>query len=279
MNMEWLANLLNREEITALQAPLLLDSKGQPLEGMPGPDLKAFLDPTLYLSDGRVSPGALLHRPHPLDAGQMQRAAAFTHALYKLLNVLTGHSNVTIATFRESLIASTGIFAWYEGQFVGVYKKQPHIGRGSSLWRIGRPGGFILPEHRKLVAEVTHMHVERQLGWDMPLGRLRKWGPDHLMERLDYDMTWRNRNYGYVFSYDVTLDEGDFAQITQPVNGKPVLVLQGNEPQPDDSTLDSGTYARVLRLMRVDDLQREAHGERLSLEDVLPRIYEIFAAQ
>lgn len=274
--LEWLASKMTDNDLEALAKPLLLDKNGVPLDGVPGKDLKAFLDPTTYLNDGRADPDPLPLRPNPLNLTQMIQAARFTRALYRLLQALTGHEGIAVHTFKEVLISSTGIFPWYDGRFVGIYKKQPYIGRGSSLWRIGRPGRFILPHERKLVMDITLEQVKKELGWDMPRNLLNPFRPDHLIEKLDYDMTYRNRNYGIVFSYDVCLDADMFGTITTPTGDKPVLVLENDDPHPSDEDMDAGKYARVLRLMSAEDLERENHGERLTLEAELPRLLEMF---
>jgi hypothetical protein len=268
----WLETLLSSGDWEALRNPLLLDGKGQIVPGPIGPDARAFLDPSLYLSEGRKASPSTGPRPYPLSPGQLEQGAHFTWALYKLVQALTGHDSVAATTFKEVLIASTGGFVWYGGKFVGIYKKQPFIGRGKQFYRVGRPGRFILPHERKLVWTVTVEQILKELGWKVDAKLLRKYGPDHLIEKPDYDTTWRHRNYGIVFAYDLYPSEEDFMSFS---TGEGVMTLTGDDPHMSDEEL--AKHKRVLRVMSLEDMLRIDAQGMLTLEAELPRLQECFA--
>lgn len=280
--LEMLAARLSGADLDALARPLLLDKLGAPVNyetliaGLAAQG-KAFLDPSAYFKGGRPFERIPMDdRNVILSLDQREQAEKHTLALYRMLQILTGHDGVAVTTFKECGIFSRGIFPWWKGQFVGIYKEQPFIGRGKQKFRIGRAGAFILPHERQLIADVTVAQVAKQMPFGMSKNRLRKFGPDHVIEKLDYDMTWRARNYGIVFSYDVELTEADWAALT----AGNVTVLDGNAPHPNDDVLrewgkDGG---RVLRLMTREDMIRIEEERMLTLEAEMPRLMEMMAA-
>lgn len=238
----------------------------------PGGDFKAVLDPSLVQRPDRELPKDTSF-PSPLSDAQRRRAAVFTQVLYKFLSFLTGHEEISIATFKEVFIASTGIFGWHRGRLLLMYKRQEFIGKGDQRYKLGKPGTFILPQQRQTIEEATCGIIKRMLGWELDNRLLRRWGPDHVMTDPDYDMTWRFRNHGTVFAYDVRFTD---TMVKALAAAPGTLMLADDAPHPDIDALREQGISRVLRWADKARLETFHARKMLSLDKEWRRILDIF---
>lgn len=189
-------NELTPELIDALNNPMLVNNKRQIVDGAPGENGQAIIDPSTYQGNQAVE--------------EFQQAANFSQALIALNTILTGHENLTIQTFKESVIASSGAFIIDEDKrMLLVSKKQAFIGKGSQKDLFGKPGGFMIPDQRLDIREHARNIIQKQIGWRVPESYLRGFGPDIVIPKVDYDTTYRNNCYGIIFAYvfSVTSEE------------------------------------------------------------------------
>jgi hypothetical protein len=192
---ELLSYLLNTENMH------LVNAKRHRIEGaIPYRKAKAVIDPSL--SQGIV--------PKP----GFEQAAEYTDKLYQLVSLLTGHRDISIQTFSEVPLASSGVIIVDEdNRTLLVYKNQPHIGKGKQEEKWGKAGTFILPHQRLSIRDYASAAVFKQIGWNIPQGYLRGFGPDIVVTKKDYDMTYRNHCYGLIHVYVVQVTAEEKAKI------------------------------------------------------------------
>ncbi|MBI1308368.1 MAG: hypothetical protein GC129_00720 [Proteobacteria bacterium] len=265
---------LTDEERDCFKRPLIKHGKsGEVMVNVrPGKDLKAILDPSLSQRPDQTLPEDT-SLPVALSAEQRRRAAVFTKVLTRFLSYLTGHEEVCVGTFKEVFVASAGIFGWHRGRLLLMYKRQPFIGKGDMRHKLGKPGTFILPQQRQTVKEATCGIIEKMLGWTLDPDLLRKWGPDHVITDPDYDMTWRYRNHGTVFAYDVHFTD---AMVDALAAVRGTLMLDDDAPHPDMDALKKDGVTRVLRWADAPRLEKFQTQKSLSLGKELPQILEVF---